>query len=428
MNMKKLLLVSCLVLSVAGLFAQSEVPMSPTTQNYKKRPTLVIHFLANDFQSADYWKHHNVKDLTNNFTKPKNMDYGIGLQYLQGLTNHIDFSGRLDASFTNYLFRQRPQSGQDNFLLEGDAGFNVKLLSDRYFLVPYLHAGIGASMYDGTYFAAYAPVGLGLQFNLGKSDAFVFSNAQYRFRLTDNANDHFNFNIGVGGALRSRKEAEMMPPPPPPAPMDTDGDGISDDMDSCKTVPGVAKYNGCPVPDSDKDGINDDEDKCPNQPGLAKYQGCPVPDTDGDGINDEVDKCPNQAGTEKYQGCPIPDTDGDGVNDEMDKCPNQPGPARNNGCPEKAQIMQAKADTTAHQIFFATGRATLLGKSYKALTNLATLLKANTDLGMDIEGHTDNTGSDAINNKLSQARADAVLKYMKSKGVATSRMTSKGYG
>ncbi len=426
--MKKMLLSLCLALFAAGLFAQSEMPSSSSLADYKKRPTLVIHFLANDFRSADYWRHHSLSDLTNNFTKLKDMDFGLGLQYLQGLTNHIDFSGRLDASFTDYLFRNRPQTGDDNFLLEADAGFNIKLLSDKYFLVPYLHAGIGGSMYDGSYFAAYVPLGFGLQFNLGKGDAFVFSNAQYRLRLTDNANDHFNFNIGVGGSLTNRKEPAMAPPPPPPMVPDTDGDGINDNMDSCKTVPGIAKYNGCPVPDTDKDGINDDNDKCPDQPGLAKYQGCPIPDTDGDGINDEVDKCPNQAGTAKYSGCPIPDTDGDGVNDEADQCPNQPGPASNNGCPEKAQVMQSKADTTARQIFFATGRATLLGRSYKALNTLVALLKENSDLGVDIEGHTDNTGSDAINIKLSQQRAESVMKYLKSKGITTDRMSAKGYG
>jgi outer membrane protein OmpA-like peptidoglycan-associated protein len=38
--------------------------------------------------------------------------------------------------------------------------------------------------------------------------------------------------------------------------------------------------------------------------GVAKYQGCPVPDTDGDGINDENDRCPNVAGIEGNLGCP----------------------------------------------------------------------------------------------------------------------------
>lgn len=49
----------------------------------------------------------------------------------------------------------------------------------------------------------------------------------------------------------------MIPPPPPlpPPPKDTDGDGIIDENDKCPTLPGVIKYQGCPVPDTDKDGI-----------------------------------------------------------------------------------------------------------------------------------------------------------------------------
>lgn len=425
--MKKMLLSCTLALMACCAFAQSSIPA--TASEYKKRPTLTINFIANDFQTADRIRQTSLKDVLddNQWSKLKDMDYGFGLQYMQGLTDHIDFTGRLDGSFTDYLFRDKPQGGEDKFLLEADAGVNIKLLTDKYVVVPYLHAGIGGSMYDG-YFAAYAPLGVGLQFNLGKGDAFIFTDAQYRLRVTDNANDHFNYSIGFGGALTSRKVAEVKPPPPPPAPADTDGDGITDDVDKCPSVPGVAKYNGCPVPDSDNDGINDDNDKCPNQAGLAKYNGCPIPDTDNDGINDEEDKCPNQPGTAKYFGCPIPDTDGDGVNDEMDKCPTVAGPARNAGCPEKAQIMQAKVDTTAHNIFFATGSATLLAKSFKPLNALAALLKANTDLGMDIEGHTDNTGTDAINTKLSQKRAESVLKYLKAKGVTADRLTAKGYG
>lgn len=431
MCMKRILLSMCLLVSTAAVFSQmtSSPSMSPSsTTDYKKRPTFAVFFLANDFRGGRNLYENSLKYTLNNFTKFKNMNLGLGFQYMQGITNHIDFSGRLDASFSDYPYSTRFQSSDDRLLLEGDAGFNFKLLSDRYFLVPYLHAGIGGSMYNGKYFGVYVPLGAGLQFNLGKGDAFVFSNAQYRIQLTDRRTDHLNFNIGVGGPLTNRKPAEVMPPPPPPAPVDTDGDGIADNMDSCKTVPGVAKYNGCPVPDTDKDGINDDDDKCPTQPGLAKYQGCPIPDTDGDGINDEVDKCPTQPGTAKYNGCPIPDTDGDGVNDEVDKCPTVAGPARNGGCPEKAQVMQARVDTIARQIYFATGKAVLLGRSFKTLTNLATLLKQNSDLGMDIEGHTDNVGTDAANLKLSQARANAVLKYLKSKGVPASRIMAKGYG
>jgi outer membrane protein OmpA-like peptidoglycan-associated protein len=55
-------------------------------------------------------------------------------------------------------------------------------------------------------------------------------------------------------------------------------------------------------------------------------------------------------------------------------------------------------------------------------------MKENADLRIEISGHTDNTGTDAINEKLSQARADAVKNYLLASGVASNRIQSKGYG
>ena len=129
----------------------------------------------------------------------------------------------------------------------------------------------------------------------------------YGFEKAMTASPPELFNHGMQGTLRlklfGRYEAPP-PPPPPPPPLDSDNDGISDNMDKCPTVAGIAKYDGCPIPDTDKDGVNDEEDKCPSEAGLAKYAGCPIPDTDKDGINDEEDKCPTIAGVRENGGCP----------------------------------------------------------------------------------------------------------------------------
>ncbi len=114
--------------------------------------------------------------------------------------------------------------------------------------------------------------------------------------------------LGLFMSCLTKKIAVTTPPPPPPPPppaltFDTDNDGISDDVDKCPTVPGVAKYNGCPIPDTDGDDINDEKDKCPTVPGLPRYNGCPIPDTDGDGVNDEEDQCITVA-AETISGCP----------------------------------------------------------------------------------------------------------------------------
>ena len=49
-------------------------------------------------------------------------------------------------------------------------------------------------------------------------------------------------------------------------------------------------------------------------------------------------------------------------------------------------------------------------------------------LKIEISGHTDNTGSAATNESLSQQRASAVVAYLVTKGINTSRLTAKGYG
>jgi len=213
----------------------------------------------------------------------------------------------------------------------------------------------------------------------------------------------------------------VAPPPPPPAPADRDNDGISDPNDKCPDVPGLAKYNGCPIPDTDKDGINDENDKCPTVAGLAKYQGCPIPDTDNDGVNDENDKCPTVAGLAKYQGCPIPDTDNDGVNDEEDKCPTIPGVAENAGCP--------LIKFNASNVQFASGTSTLTAKSKTELNKLVPIMNTQyPDIKVSIEGHTDNTGKAESNQKLSENRAASVKKYLVSKGISADRLSTVGHG
>ena len=181
-------------------------------------------------------------------------------------------------------------------------------------------------------------------------------------------------------------------------------------------------------PDSDNDGIYDKEDKCPTVPGVLEYQGCPIPDTDGDGINDKEDKCPTVAGTREYQGCPIPDTDGDGINDKEDKCPTLAGTRENQGCPAVAEEIKKKVVKAANDILFITGSYKLAAKSYKGLDEVVKILKANPDMLLSIDGHTDNVGNDEYNQTLSDNRAGAIKTYFISKGITEDRITSAGHG
>ena len=207
---------------------------------------------------------------------------------------------------------------------------------------------------------------------------------------------------------------------------DTDGDGIKDGDDACPEVAGLAALNGCP--DADGDGVADKDDQCPNDAGTAANNGCP--DADGDGVYDKDDECKDTAGPAENKGCPWPDTDGDGVLDKDDNCVNEVGPASNQGCPLVIITEEAKAklDDFAKAIYFNSGRSTFRPGVSEKLDLISDIMKEFKDSKFSIEGHTDSVGSKALNQKLSEERAKAVLDYLASKGVAGDRLSSKGFG
>ena len=80
-------------------------------------------------------------------------------------------------------------------------------------------------------------------------------------------------------------------------------------------------------------------------------------------------------------------------------------------------------------ILFATNSSTLNAASKNSLNQFANVLKNNSDCDIAIFGHTDNTGSDAINNPLSVKRAKAVETYLKGQGVSSAQIkTVDGQG
>jgi outer membrane protein OmpA-like peptidoglycan-associated protein len=419
--MKKILLSFLSLSAILSSFGQND---------YKKSPAIGVHFVLNDFNTAASLRNSSLSNVINSkiWKKTNQMSAGMALSYIQGLSNNVDFAATLSGSFLNYPVPNKPQiTAENNLLLEAVATGNLKLLSDKYWISPFVTGGLGASKYKG-YYAAILPVGVGLQVNLF-DETYILVNSQYRIPITENGAYHFYHSIGIAGNIGKKKEVVLPPPPPPPvveAPKDRDGDGVIDTEDKCPDVPGLASLQGCP--DKDGDGITDAEDQCPTVAGLVKYHGCPIPDTDKDGINDEQDKCPTTPGVARYNGCPVPDTDKDGVNDEEDKCPNEAGPASNFGCPVIAQAVVDKINYAAKNILFATGSSKLLPASYKSLNEVAKIMTADKTLKLDIDGFTDNTGSADKNQALSETRANAVKAYLASKGVDASTMNAVGHG
>lgn len=209
-------------------------------------------------------------------------------------------------------------------------------------------------------------------------------------------------------------EEPIMPAEVPP-PSDRDLDGIVDSDDACPDLKGVAnadpKQNGCPVAkpkDSDGDGIFDPEDACVDVKGVAdpdpEKNGCPAPkDTDGDGILDPDDACPGEKGA--------PDHD----------------PSKN-GCPKSVRVSETEI-VILEQVQFDTGKSTIKPESNALLDEVAEVLQQHPEMSkVEVQGHTDNRGSAALNKSLSQARAESVRKAMIQRGIAAERLVAKGYG
>ena len=192
------------------------------------------------------------------------------------------------------------------------------------------------------------------------------------------------------------------------------------------------------VTDSDGDTIPDYADKCPfvGRVGHIDEYGCP-PDRDGDTIPDYEDRCPDEPGLIEFKGCNPVDSDGDTIADHLDKCPSKPetvnGYEDEDGCPDadpdaKVALEDGKINIK-EQVFFETGKAKIKSESFDLLNQVAKLLNDNPHIGnITVEGHTDSRGKYKSNMKLSQDRANSVMKYLIGQGVDPNRLTAIGYG
>ncbi|MGE5786316.1 MAG: OmpA family protein [Myxococcales bacterium] len=164
-------------------------------------------------------------------------------------------------------------------------------------------------------------------------------------------------------------------------------------------------------------------------------------DRDHDGVSDDEDACPDQAedrdADRDSDGCPEedPDADRDGVPDSDDLCPSAKetinGIDDDDGCPDVGDprvIYEDGKFTVLEAIHFETGQATIKKDSHGLLDQVAQMIKANPDLKVRVEGHTDDTGPRELNQRLSEQRAAAVRRYLVEQGVAPQRLRSQGFG
>jgi OmpA-OmpF porin, OOP family len=117
------------------------------------------------------------------------------------------------------------------------------------------------------------------------------------------------------------------------------------------------------------------------------------------------------------------DSDGDGVPDSRDQCPGTPpGVAVDEyGCPRRGAV-------TLRGVNFEFNSTTLTRDSHAELDAVAKDLQIHPRLKVELQGHTDSSGSASYNQALSQRRAEAVRDYLVSRGIPGAQMSAKGYG
>lgn len=302
-------------------------------------------------------------------------------------------------------------------------GFDVRRVFNRAGrFSPYLFAGAGrleidpdiGARDDGGMYAA----GVGFF-----ADIFGASNValrtEYRFRSGDTSGPRFDDDlISLGLQIPFGRVDKPI--------MDGDGDGIADGLDRCPATPAGARVDqfGCEV-DGDGDGVPDRLDQCADTRSGATVdaRGCEL-DDDGDGVANGIDACPNTAPGVPVdeRGCEL-DSDGDGVGDGADRCPNTAAGVRVDvrGCEIRDEIRLPS-------VRFETNSDRLVGGAESSLDDAVQTLKRYEELQIEVEGHTDSDGAAEYNEGLSLRRALTVRDYLIENGIASDRLSARGFG
>ncbi|MBN2197171.1 MAG: OmpA family protein [Polyangiaceae bacterium] len=165
-------------------------------------------------------------------------------------------------------------------------------------------------------------------------------------------------------------------------------------------------------------------------------------DRDHDGISDRDDGCPGEAEDQDHfedlDGCPEvgPDHDRDGVPDYEDKCPDAKETINSveddDGCPDSGDprvIYEDGEFKILDNVRFEHNSSVLEEDSKKTLDQVAMILKAHPEFTeVRVEGHTDDTGPDDVNQRISSQRAQVVRAYLINQGVESNRLIAEGYG
>ena len=412
---------SVLVLSLVGLstslFAQDVNP--DTTKRFEKRSFRTWSIGLNGGMLTHYTPFNNRTN--GDFSTPQESwgyggyikkqilpGFGIQADFLAGKVkglraNNPDGTTQAGTSFQTRIDWSAALSG--NFTIA-----NMSLNHKRSVISPYLTAGAGymsssantnavgtatipagSTGYDEHWFI---PVGAGLKVGLSKG---VNLDLGYtvNFMKTNNfdgvqsaANDKFTYaHAGVEIALGKRGTSQLQ---------------------NFSAIAAVREESAAESSELRRALSTSEQNRLRDQEQYAKDMG----DEDGDGVANKFDKCPGtQANTiVDGAGCPL-------------KTPKQIIKEKVVVTAEDRRVV----DEAIRNLEFDLSKATIRPTSYNTLNKVAALL-VEKNFSLKLAGHTDNSGSMALNLRLSKDRAEAIKSYLVSQGANASRIEATGYG
>lgn len=413
-NLFKLTLSLCFVALSTAVFSQES---SDATKRFEKKDFRTWSIGLNGGMLTHYTPFNS--ESNGDFKTPQETwGYGgyIKKQILPGFGLQADFlAGTVKGFRSNYLpagsaaqdassFNSRIQwSGaiSTNFTIA-----NLSLNQKRSFLSPYLTAGAGymssranventpagaSTIYHENYFI---PVGAGFKLGLSK---IINIDLGYTvsFLKSDNfdgvsagMNDRFSYaHAGVEIALGKKESSQLQ---------------------NYSAIAAIREESAAESAELRNALMTSEQKRLSNEATYAKEMG----DDDGDGVANKFDKCPDTK--------PNMVVDGAG-------CPLVvPAPIIR----EKVIVTEADRRVVGEAIKnleFDLGKSVIKASSYETLNRVGALL-VEKDFSLKLAGHTDNTGSMALNLALSKDRAEAVKAYLVSQGANASKIEATGYG
>lgn len=428
----------------------------------------------------------------NKWNTVNNMEGGFGIDYLQGINKNIDLVGTFNGSWVDYLLPSGTLYGSSNFLLDISAGGHLKLFSDNSIISPFLITKLNYTSYKNINgFSLIPGVGLQFCL-FKESFVLATIEYRSALSNLISSQFYYSVGFATNIITKKQKPVKVLPTPIPVKEVIIPAkDIVISVTDEATNQPlpyvevslsgpegkkfygstdanGKVTFNQLSASDYSVQGIlnniNTTAQKINKTDFESNEQNIQITITHNDprftlsGI--VINKTKNipfggaeisvnnltqhsittklsKAGDGTFMAQLESESDFTVVGKKADYISNiekvtTKGLNRSTILYVKLElgIEEAKVGQSIvlNNIYFEIKKTTINTAYSTDLDKLIQFLKDNPETKLEIQGHTDNTGSLAINNKLSQARAQSVVDYLTKNGIASNRLNAKGYG